>query len=57
MVSLEVLIPYQRNDLVSLWHKRGVIEQEEYASEGTHILGRLPRALAPQFAQFQNGKA
>jgi GTPase len=56
MVSLEVLIPYQRNDLVSLWHKRGVIEQEDYANEGTHILGRLPRDLAVQFAQYQNGK-
>ncbi|MFV9506209.1 MAG: GTPase HflX [Oscillochloridaceae bacterium umkhey_bin13] len=53
MVALEVLIPYQRNDLVSLWHRRGVIEQEEYANEGTHILGRLPRDLAGQFAPFR----
>jgi GTPase len=51
-----VLIPYQRNDLVSLWHKRGVIEQEEYANEGTHILGRIPAELAGQYAQFANGK-
>jgi GTP-binding protein HflX len=56
MVTLDVLIPYQRNDLVSLWHKRGVIDQEEYANEGTHILGRIPAELAGQYAQFQNGK-
>ncbi|RRR77121.1 MAG: HflX family GTPase, partial [Candidatus Viridilinea halotolerans] len=53
MVALEVLIPYQRNDLVSLWHQRGVVDQEEYASEGTHIHGRLPHELAAQFARFR----
>jgi GTP-binding protein HflX len=56
MVALDVLIPYQRNDLVSLWHKRGVIDQEEYANEGTHILGRIPRELAGQYAPFKHGK-
>lgn len=56
MVRLEVLIPYQRNDLVSLWHRRGVIEREEYASEGTHICGRIPRLLASQFVPYRNGK-
>ncbi len=45
-------IPYQRNDLVSLWHRRGVIDQEEYAGDGTHIQGRIPRALAQQFERF-----
>ncbi|MEI6776455.1 MAG: GTPase HflX [Chloroflexales bacterium] len=52
MVPLKVLIPYQRNDLVSLWHRRGVIDQEEYAGDGTHIQGRIPRALAQQFTRY-----
>jgi GTP-binding protein HflX len=56
MVELEALIPYQRNDLVSLWHRRGVVEQEQYEGEGTHILGRIPRELASQFAGYKNGK-
>ncbi|NWF81982.1 MAG: GTPase HflX [Chloroflexi bacterium] len=56
MVTLAVLIPYQRNDLVSLWHRRGVVEREEYVNEGTHILGRIPRALAGQFIPYQNDK-
>ncbi|NTW03866.1 MAG: GTPase HflX, partial [Oscillochloris sp.] len=55
MVALKVFIPYQRNDLVSLWHRRGVIVQEEYAGEGTHIQGRIPRALASQFTQYVQG--
>lgn len=53
MVALEVVIPYQRNDLVSLWHKRGVIEQEQYANEGTRVVGRLPHELVPQFAPYR----
>jgi GTP-binding protein HflX len=56
MVAIEATIPYQRNDLVSLWHKRGVIDQEDYAEGGTHILGRIPRELAGQYAQFADGK-
>ncbi|MBX0329436.1 GTPase HflX [Oscillochloris sp. ZM17-4] len=52
MVTLDALIPYQRNDLVSLWHRRGVIDREEYVGEGTHIHGRIPQALASQFMQF-----
>ncbi|PDW03192.1 GTPase HflX [Candidatus Viridilinea mediisalina] len=55
MVTLEVLIPYQRNDLVSLWRERGIVEQEEYLNEGTHIHGRLPSELAAQFAPWQRG--
>ncbi|NJN16411.1 MAG: GTPase HflX [Oscillochloris sp.] len=52
MVALDVLIPYRRNDLVSLWHRRGVIDQEEYVGDGTHIVGRVPRELAAQFESF-----
>ncbi len=52
MVRVDAYIPYQRNDLVALWRQRGVIEVEEFGSEGAHIVGRLPPALAPQFACF-----
>jgi GTP-binding protein HflX len=54
MVTLDVRIPYQRNDLVSLWHRRGVVEREEYDNAGTHILGRIPRELAREFIPYQN---
>ncbi len=54
MVTLDVRIPYQRNDLVSLWHRRGVVEREEYDNAGTHILGRIPRELAREFMPYQN---
>ena len=56
MVTLDALIPYQRNDLVNLWHKRGVIEREDHGNTGTHILGRLPHELAGQFAAYRSEK-
>lgn len=52
MVRVDALIPYQRNDLVALWRQRGVIEVEEFGSDGAHIVGRLPPALASQFTRF-----
>ncbi|MCG8350949.1 MAG: GTPase HflX [Chloroflexales bacterium] len=56
MAPLDALIPYNRNDLVALWHERGLVECEEFEAEGTHIQGRLPSALTSQFAHFANGK-
>jgi GTP-binding protein HflX len=56
MAPLDALIPYNRNDLVALWHERGLIECEEFEAEGTHIQGRLPSSLTSQFAHFANGK-
>lgn len=52
MLRVDAYIPYQRNDLVALWRQRGVIEVEEFEGDGAHIVGRLPPALAPQFARF-----
>jgi GTPase len=56
MVALDAFIPYNRNDLVSLWHRRGVIEQEEYVNEGTHIQGRVPRTLVTAFHAFASAR-
>jgi GTP-binding protein HflX len=53
MVPLEVTIPYQRGDLVDLFHKRGLIELEEHGRKGTRIEGRLPLHLAERFRPFE----
>ncbi|NJK78565.1 MAG: GTPase HflX [Chloroflexaceae bacterium] len=55
MVRLDALIPYQRNDLVSLWHERGFVEHQAFEAEGTHLTGSVPRALSHQFEAFVNG--
>jgi GTP-binding protein HflX len=52
MVGLDAPIPYQRNDLVSLWHQHGVVEQQKFEPEGTHITGRVPRTLMVEFDEF-----
>jgi GTP-binding protein HflX len=53
MATLEAFIPYKRNDLVALWHQRGVIDDERYEAEGTHIVGRVPSAIAAQIGPFR----
>jgi GTP-binding protein HflX len=52
MMPLTAFIPYRRNDLVSLWHMRGVIDEERYEAEGTLIAGRLPVELLRWFEPF-----
>jgi len=49
MVRVDVLVPYRMGELVDLFHRRGLIEQEDYTAEGTRLVGRVPRALAGRF--------
>lgn len=53
MVRVHVLLPFERGDLVSLFHERGLIQTEAYQEQGTIILGRLPHALLPQFEPYR----
>jgi GTPase len=57
MDAFTALIPYRRNDLVALWHQQGVIDEERYEAEGTHISGRIPASLVHQINQFKVKKA
>ncbi len=54
MVGLDVVIPYERGDLVACFHERGQVDQESHTAEGTHIRGRLPRELAGQFREHES---
>lgn len=49
MAKINVLIPYQSGELVDLFHRRGLIEREEYVEQGTHIEGRVPQELVGHF--------
>lgn len=53
MAKLDVLIPYELGELVDLFHRRGLIEQEEHTRAGTRIVGRVPRALVGRFDGFR----
>jgi len=52
-VALDVTIPYSEGGLIALFHERGVIETEAHTTKGAHIIGRLPRPLAPLYAAYQ----
>jgi len=52
MEAVKVIIPYDKSELVELFHRRGRVEQEEHRSDGTCIAGRIPRSLLSYFAQY-----
>ncbi|HEV2580579.1 MAG TPA: GTPase HflX [Ktedonobacteraceae bacterium] len=52
MEPVEVVIPFDRGELVELFHRRGHVEREEHREEGTLLVGRLPRSLRGYFAQY-----
>jgi GTP-binding protein HflX len=41
--GIRVRIPYSEGELVTLFHERGVVEQESHDGSGTLIAGRIPR--------------
>jgi len=49
-VALDVLIPYDRGELVALFHKYGMIEHESYEETGTHLRGHIPTNHSGPFA-------
>ncbi|NJP05440.1 MAG: GTPase HflX, partial [Chloroflexaceae bacterium] len=52
MVWLDASIPYARNDLLALWHERGLIEEQVFEADATRVTGRIPGALVSRFAGF-----
>ncbi|MEF9840971.1 MAG: GTPase, partial [Raoultibacter sp.] len=51
-VLLDVVIPYNRGDLVSLAHERCHIIREVHDSDGTHLNIQSPAAFANSFQPF-----
>jgi len=45
MEPIEALIPFERGELVELFHRRGQVQCEEHREDGTWLKGRLPRSL------------
>lgn len=50
--AVDVVIPYDRGDLVSRVHADGRVQQAEHSPEGTRIRARVPVALAASLRQF-----
>ncbi|MDT5201409.1 MAG: GTPase [Mycobacterium sp.] len=50
--AVDVVIPYERGDLVSRVHADGRVQQTEHIADGTRIKARVPVALAASLRQF-----
>ncbi|MGC1184713.1 MAG: GTPase HflX [Candidatus Dormiibacterota bacterium] len=46
MLAVEATIPYDNWKALSNWRRYGVVEGEDFASDGVHVRGRLPESLA-----------
>ena len=51
--ALDVLIPYDRGDLVAQFHQFGTIELEEFGERGTHLRGYMPTNHSGPFKSFR----
>lgn len=45
-VQVDVVIPYERGDLVSRAHAEGQVQSAEHLDDGTRVVARVPRPLA-----------
>lgn len=53
LVALNVLIPYNANELVALYHQRGIVEKESFTAKGTSIKGKISARLVEQFEEYK----
>ncbi len=51
-ITLTVLVPYTRGDLVQLAHERGQILSERHTESGTQLVVRMPAESAHELAPF-----
>jgi GTPase len=50
--AVDVVIPYDRGDLVARVHADGRVQQTEHNSDGIPIKARVPMALAASLREF-----
>ena len=51
-VDVEVVVPYDRGDLVSRLHEDGEVLASRHLPAGTHIVGRVNQDLAADLAAY-----
>jgi GTP-binding protein HflX len=53
MVQVRVRLPFERGDLVEVFHRRGRVLDERQEEAGTNIAGALPKSLVGIFAPYR----
>lgn len=51
-IPVDVLIPYERGDLVARIHRDGDVQTSTHVDSGTHLLARVPPTLAPLLTPY-----
>ncbi len=50
--EMDVLLPYDQGQLVSVFHEKGHVQKLEHTEKGIHISGYIPKELQTQFAPY-----
>lgn len=53
LVEVRVRIPYSATELVSVFHRKGIVEKQDYSPKGTTLEGKLPQALLREFEPYR----
>lgn len=56
MVEADVVMPYGNGELLNLWHKQGIVEEESYTEAGVHVRGRIPKWLLGPLGEESPGE-
>jgi len=52
LIPLRVLLPHGQNNLLGLFHHRGLVRVERYTEQGVIIEGKLPQELEARFEKY-----
>jgi len=52
-LTITVLVPYTRGDIVTLAHERALIVSERHTETGTQLVLRIPAEMVPAFEPFR----
>jgi GTP-binding protein HflX len=53
MVPLTVRLPYREGELAAAFHRHGIVDREEFQTQGTLITGRLPAHLVSLYNNYR----
>ena len=53
MEAVRIVIPFDKSELVELFHRRGHVEHEEHMPDGTLLVGRIPRSLKGYYVAYK----
>lgn len=52
-ISLHLIIPHTRYDLINQLHKEGSVRQETYEDDGVHVFAKIPKGILSLFSKFR----